>query len=170
MKRRKRGYDYGVSKIARATGLTGVQSKNIAKALQKQNIGYDLIDWHTLGGDARDYGDPYNAVWDKLNTMYGVSKPTTQTDVTYGNAMADEHYDEGPPIEDIHYDMQLGILQQHHAKRPPRSRQMDERIQAQRVCKITDTKCIQRWMEHPEELDVEGVDFFEGISKKRKRR
>jgi len=49
-------YDFGRKFISKKTGLTGVEAKNIANKLAKQNIDYQVIDWETIGSDLYGHG------------------------------------------------------------------------------------------------------------------
>jgi len=160
----------GMKRIARATGLSGVEAENIAKALAKKNIGYDVVDWKTLGEDSKDFGSRTDTVWNKLGSMYGISRPMSQQQMRHEEEKAGQYHQEENIRKQRKWDdFQFEILFDHHSKRSPRSQAMDENIQARKICKINDLKCVQKWMKHPELYDIEGIDCFKGISKKRRR-
>jgi len=74
-------YDYGLKEISKATGLTGIEAKHIATSLKKQNIGFDVVDWKTLGEESRDFGDRTKVVKQKLGQMYGISTGIVKSDI-----------------------------------------------------------------------------------------
>jgi len=65
-----------VSDISKFTGMTGVQAGHIEDALRDAGIDTTAIDWRTIGGDVKDYSNRYDAVWERLQSMYGVSPPS----------------------------------------------------------------------------------------------
>jgi hypothetical protein len=69
-------YDYGRSKISKATGLTGVVSEHIAKRLKEQNIDPEAVDWEGAISDAKDFGDRFSAVKKHLADYYGIDVST----------------------------------------------------------------------------------------------
>jgi len=62
-------------RISSWTGLTGVEVEHILNGLQEKHVDPMVVDWKTMGEEIRDYGDRYQAAWDWLNRMYGISKP-----------------------------------------------------------------------------------------------
>ena len=61
-----------------------------------------------------------------------------------------------------------------HESRSERSQALDNRLKASVVIKPKPTPKviaqIQRWMEHPERYDIEGIDVFPGSLSRRRRR
>ena len=159
-------YDYGIKHISKYTGLLGVESKNIAKALDKKGMSFDVIDWETLGGDARDFGKRSDAVWSKLGSMYGIGKPRTQQGLRHEINKYDELQQKQPAYTD---GIQFEMVMQRHMKRSRRAKLIDDKLKAKNVFSLTNTKGIQKWMKHPELYDVHGVDYHKGYSKRRRK-
>ena len=160
-------YDYGLREIARHTGVTGVEAKNIARALHNQNIGYDVIDWKTLGEDSRDFGNRSGAVWNKLSSMYGVSKPSTIAGIKQDIGRFEESKMERPfDAIGFQYDLCNSI----HLKRSRKAILLDDNIRADNVFKITDLVGVQKWMKAPNRFDILGVDYFPKKYKKRSKK
>lgn len=65
-----------MSDISSKLGITGVEEGHISDALKKQDIDPSVVDWQTIGGDISDYSNRYEATWDRLESMYGISPPT----------------------------------------------------------------------------------------------
>jgi len=63
------------SKISRYTGLTGVEVNNILKALIEKNIDPQVVDWEKAIAPAKEYGNRYEAVWNYLRDLYGITPP-----------------------------------------------------------------------------------------------
>lgn len=156
---RHQDYDYGAKTISKATGLSGVQAKHIAKGLKKQNIGFDVVDWKTLGGDARDFGDRSKAVWDKLENMYGISKPQTHSGIKhkiqkYGNMQ------EEIPVSVRLEGLQEEMCQARHLSRSKNAIAVDDRKKAKKRFKVTNIKGVKKWMKNPNKFDIIGIDYF----------
>ena len=160
-------YDYGIKHISKMTGLSGVQAKHVMKGLRKQNIGFDVIDWKTLGGDAKDFGSRSEAVWDKLGNMYGISKPQTQSGIKH-NIQRYRGMAEKIPTHVMTSGLQNEMCQARHLARTPRAIQMDDRKKAKKRFKVTNQKGVKKWMKHPNMYDIIGIDYFP--KQKRRRR
>jgi len=163
---RYQDYDYGIKKISKATGLSGVQAKHIAMGLKKKNIGFDVIDWKTLGGDAGDFGDRSKAVWNKLGNMYGISKPQTQSGIKhkiqrYGSMQ------EEIPTSVLTEGLQAEMCQARHSSRSKKAIAMDDKKRAKRRFKVTNLKGVQKWMKNPNRYDIIGIDYFPKTRRKR---
>ena len=61
--------------ICKYTGLSGVEEDNILEALYEHDIDPMSIDWEHVVGSAKEYGDRYEAVWNYLQTHYGIPRP-----------------------------------------------------------------------------------------------
>ncbi len=159
------GYDYGIGEISKFTGITGIAAKHIAKDLDKHNIDWMSIDWKTIGEDVKDFGDRYNAIWDKLRNMYGISKSMTGGAYKKHVGKFLEHKE--IPVftqKEIQLEMCLDV----HLRRSARSIMLDDKIAARIRFKPTNLKGVQLWMKNPNKYDIIGVDYFPRVSKKRK--
>jgi len=62
--------------IRRWTGLHHKTIDKMVSLLEKKDIDWEqVIDWYTLGQEAREFGDIEKEVWRKLAAEYGISKP-----------------------------------------------------------------------------------------------
>jgi len=134
--------------ISKYTGLTGVQSGHLLKALDKQNIDVQSIDWKTLGGDASDFGDRYKAVTKKLGTMHGISLKPRVSNVRHNISM----------YESMGAEHSLQDLRNIFDRRKPRSQEIDLRIVAKHTFKHTNSRGVKKWKKHPNHYDIKGVD------------
>ena len=135
-------YDYGLKNISKHTGLTGVESKNIAQALKTKNIDFQTVDWETIGGDLYGHGSRSKGVKHHLSKMYGI-------DLTMPSLgkfeMQQEH-------------AALGSLIQIHEGRSRLSKRMDLRRAAKGTFKHTDEHGVKLWKKYPNRFDIIGVD------------
>lgn len=139
---KKMKYDHGRKIISRHTGLTGVESKNIAKKLDKMGIDYQRFDWKAIGEDTRDFGNRSSSVKNKLKSMYGVS---------LDNNPSEKHMN-------MSKDVLLTELNMINERRKPRAIEMDMSKQAKRTFKPTNEKGVKKWKKHPNRFDIIGVD------------
>lgn len=153
----KRGYDYGVRIVARHTGLTGVQAKQIVMQLRKRNIAFDIIDWETIGQEARDYGDRYNAVWNKIREMYGIDRRV------FHEHRYQQHKE---PLSGESLQMEMCLTR--HRGRSRLSQAVDESLKATKVFIVSDIKGVRKWMQNPRRYDIVNVDWFGRFGKTRK--
>lgn len=65
--------------ICRWSGLSGIEVNHILNLLDKKNIDWQVIDWQTLGEEARDFGNRYEVIWSKLADEYGIEKPVIES-------------------------------------------------------------------------------------------
>lgn len=62
--------------IRRWTGLHHKTIDKMISLLEKKGIDWEeVIDWYTVGQEAREFGDIEKEVWRKLAAEYGISKP-----------------------------------------------------------------------------------------------
>jgi len=163
----KNKYDYGVKRISHETGLSGVQSKHIAMGLKKQNIGFDVVDWKTIGEETKDFGDRHTTVWNKLGSMYGISKPETQTGIR-NRIQRFESMQEEMPTDVRESGLQLEMCHAVHSARTRRSIAMDDRRVAINRFKTTNLPGVKKWMKNPNRYDIIGVDCFPPIKRRRR--
>ena len=135
-------YDYGLKKISKFTGLTGVEAKNIATSFKAKNIDFEVVDWETIGGDLYGHGKRVGGVKHHLREMYGIDLSTPQTS---------KHIEQGEQ-------QSLGELTRIFERRSKRSKQADLRIQAKGTFKHTDAKGVKLWKKYPNQYDIEGID------------
>ncbi len=135
-------YDYGLKKIAKHTGLTGVEAKNIASAFKSRNLDVETVDWETIGSDLYGHGKRVGGVKHHLREMYGIdlSMPTP------GKFGMQEKQ------------ASLGSLIQIHERRSRKSIRMDLNRSAKGTFKHTDEKGVKKWKKHPNRFDIIGVD------------
>ena len=62
-----------MSDISKFMGLTGIQAGHIEDALRDAGIDTSAVDWRTIGGDIKDSSDRYQAAWERLEKMYGIT-------------------------------------------------------------------------------------------------
>ena len=65
--------------ICRWAGLSGIEVDHILNLLDKKNIDWQVVDWQTLGEEARDFGNRYEVIWSKLADEYGIEKPVIES-------------------------------------------------------------------------------------------
>ena len=121
------GYDYGIKHISKHTGLTGIESSNIIKNLQKQDLDYDLFDWKTIGEDLYGHGKRSKGVKSKLKSMYGVSLGIPVSNVG----------SEIQKYSDIEVRDVMSNLMEIHERRSPHARMMDLSLRAKKTFKPT---------------------------------
>ena len=135
-------YDYGLKKISKHTGLTGIEAKNIASAFKTKNIDVETVDWETIGGDLYGHGSRTGGVKHHLSEMYGIDLSTPQTSKY---EWQQEH-------------ASLGELMQISENRSRASIRMDLRRQAKGTFKHTDKKGVKLWKKYPNRYDIIGID------------
>ena len=141
-------YDYGLKHIAKHTGLTGVEAKNIVKSLQKQNLDYDRFDWKTIGEDLYGHGKRIGGVKKKLKSMYGIT-----LDIPTSSIGSEIH-----EFEDISTFDVMGELMEIHERRSPHAKAMDLSIKARKTFKPTDKEGVKKWKKAPNMYDIIGID------------
>lgn len=135
-------YDYGLKKIAKHTGLTGVEAKNIAQAFKSKALDIEVVDWETIGGDLYGHGSRTKGVKHHLKEMYGISLDQPETAKYEQQA---EH-------------ASLGELMNIFERRSKRSKQLDLSINAKQIFKHTDVEGVKLWKKDPNRYDIEGID------------
>lgn len=158
-------YDYGIKYISKHTGLTGVESKNIAMALKSKDIDYTTVDWKTIGEDTKDFGNRSGAVWNKLGSMSGISKLRTGSSIKYDIMKSKEHNE---AIETPVYGIQMEMCLSKHLRRTPGSIRLDDVLKAKHIFKPTNLKGVTKWMKNPNRYDILGVDYFPKIRKRKR--
>jgi len=73
-------YDYGLKKIAKHTGLTGIEAKNIAAAFRTKALDIETVDWETIGQDLYGHGSRVGGVRHHLHQTYGTSLDMPRTE------------------------------------------------------------------------------------------
>ena len=141
-------YDYGLKEISKATGLTGIEAKHIATSLKKQNIGFDVVDWKTLGEESRDFGDRTKVVKQKLGQMYGISTGIVKSDIGNLNQAFNESQE----------DFFTAPLREINERRSKRARMIDYNLQAKQTFHSYDKEGVKKWKKHPNRFDIFGVD------------
>lgn len=135
-------YDYGVKKISKHTGLTGIESKNIASAFKAKNLDVETVDWKTIGSDLYGHGHRVGGVKHHLREMYGIdlTMPSqTKFDIQREHASLNE-------------------LNNIFERRSKRSKRIDLRIAAKETFKHTNDRGVKLWKKHPNRFDIIGVD------------
>lgn len=135
-------YDYGLKKVSKHTGLTGIEAKNIVNEFKKRNIDVETVDWETIGSDLYGHGKRVGGVKHHLRHMYGIdlSQPNTSR---YEGQM--EH-------------ASLQSLMNIHERRGRKSKRMDLRRKAKGTFKHTNIKGVKKWKKNPNRYDIIGVD------------
>ena len=151
--------------LAKKLGISGVEAKHIRDAFNQENLDIQSVDWKTVGEDSADFGDRYNTVWDKLGSMYGISKPQTHSELKHEIRKYEDRKPERNP--NIGIDIQQEMIHQVHFSRTPRARIVDESLPAEQVFKASNLEGVQKWMKNPNRYDIHGVDFFGKIKRKR---
>lgn len=137
-------YDYGLKTISHHTGLTGVESKNLARKLQAKNLDYQSYDWKTIGEDSKDYGSRTSSVENKLKSMYGVS-------------LNEDKFNQSEFTE-LETDHAISNLRAIHETRTFKSQQMDGNLNAKQCFNPLDKEGVKKWKKHPNTSDIENVD------------
>ena len=135
-------YDYGLKKISKFTGLTGIEAKNIATAFKTKNLDVETVDWETIGGDLYGHGSRAGGVKHHLSKMYGIDLSTPQTSKHEGQM---EH-------------ASLSSLMSIHERRSRASKRMDLKRSAKGTFKHTDEKGVKIWKKYPNRFDIIGID------------
>jgi len=136
------GYDYGRKYISKKAGLTGIEAKNIAMALKKKGIDFQVIDWKTIGSDLYGHGKRTGGVKHHLKTMYGISLDM-------------------PEIERYKHqglNQSIGELINIFERRSKKSKQMDLHIAAKNTFSPVDVTGVKLWKKNPNLYDIIGVD------------
>ena len=141
-------YDSGLKIISKATGMTGVEAKHIVNALNKQNIGFDVVDWKTLGEEARGFGDRTKGVKRKLREMYGISTGIVESDMGNVERAFNESQEEftTSPLREI------------NDRRSKRARIIDLNLQTKHTFHSYNEEGVKKWKKHPNRFDIFGVD------------
>ena len=135
-------YDFGLRKISELTHVTGIEAKNISKALKKKGIDYQKIDWETIGSDLYGHGSRSGGVKHHLRHMYGIDISTPQTRKHEGQR------------EHASLNSLVGIFE----RRSRLSKKRDLQINARRTFKHTNIAGVKLWKKNPNRYDIEGVD------------
>jgi len=135
-------YDYGLKKISKYTGLTGIEAKNIATAFKRKNIDVETVDWETIGGDMYGHGSRVGGVKHHLKNMYGIDLSQSNTSKYKGQM---EH-------------ASLQSLMNIHERRGRKSIRMDLKRKAKGTFKHTNAKGVKKWKKHPNRYDIIGID------------
>ena len=135
-------YDYGLKKIAKHTGLTGVEAKNIAQAFKAKALDIEVVDWETIGGDLYGHGSRTKGVKHHLSEMYGIS--LDQPEVARHESQAEHAC--------------LNELMNIFERRSKRSKQLDLSINAKQIFKHTDVEGVKLWKKDPNRYDIKGID------------
>ena len=125
-------------KIARDTGLTGIEAGHIARQLEKSGQDYQAFDWKTIGENMYGHGHRSKGVKSIVKNAYGI------------NLGELDDRDSNDFLE-----MQVRSLQ---GSRSPRSIRRDERVNAKHQFKITNEKGVRKWLKHPNMYDIIGID------------
>ena len=141
-------YDLGSKFISRHTGLSGVESKNIAKQLEHQGLDYQSFDWKTIGEDIYGHGKRVGGVKHHLKQMYGISLEPRIASVKH----------ETERFSEMEASMIMPSLMEINSRRSPKSRMMDYSIGARRTFKPTSKRGVALWKKHPNRFDIIGVD------------
>lgn len=136
-------YDYGRKEISKGVGLTGVESKNIARKLKESDIDPQAIDWEGAISDASDYGDRYGATVQKLKDYYGVDIGKEQS------------FSEHKKLEN---DRLMNELMRIFESRSRASKLMDLNIDAKSQFKPSNKPGVKLWKKYPNEYDIIGID------------
>lgn len=155
--------------IAKKTGLTGVEAKNILKYMNSKNIDPYAVDWETIGQDLYGYGDRFKGVKDLLKRYYGLEVSFAaeldefqhQLDNTFFNQVFSGGVIPGEPPS-------LSSLRDHHKSRSRRSIAMDNAKKAVNVFAPTDVEGVVKWIKRPHQFDIRGIDYFGKKTKKTK--
>ena len=137
-------YDFGRKFISKKTGLTGIEAKNIANKLAKQNIDYQVIDWETIGSNLYGHGHRTGGVKHHLKNMYGITLENKG------------EYEKEFRIKQKHNS--LDELMSFFDRRTKKQKMMDLSINAKKVFKPTNQRGIKLWKKSPNQYDVEGID------------
>ena len=138
------GYDYGRKFISKKTGLTGIESMNIAKQLNKQNIDFQSIDWETIGHDLYGHGKRTGGVKHHLKQMYAITLDEPEDLVSEYQGRAN--------------DLRIEGLMNIFESRSRRSKLMDLRIKAKHRFRPSDERGVKLWKKYPNQFDIIGVD------------
>ena len=141
-------YDYGRKYISKHTGLTGVESKNIARQLETQGLDFQSFDWKTIGEDLYGHGKRVGGVKSKLKGMYGITLDAGVRDISSDMAQASS-VQTGYAMNDI---MRI------HESRSPHSKMMDYSKRARKTFKPSNKRGVELWKKHPNRFDIIGVD------------
>jgi len=132
----------GLKRIAKETGLTGVEAKNIFQEFQKRALDVEAIDWETIGQDMYGHGSRTGGVKHHLAEMYGISLVQPET----------------AKHEAQQENMSMGELIRIFERRSKASKRTDLRRSARGTFHHTDQAGVKLWKKHPNEYDILGVD------------
>lgn len=132
--------------ISKATGLTGVESKNIARQLEEMGLDYQSFDWETIGGDLYGHGKRVEGVKHHLKQMYGVSLGFD----------TDKH--EAKRYSEMEVSALMPGLMEINDRRSKKSKMMDWNINAKHTYKPSNKQGVNRWKKHPNRYDIFGID------------
>lgn len=139
-------YDKDRKMIAKFTGLTGIEAKNIATQLERQGLDYMSFDWQTIGSDLYGHGKRVEGVKHHLREMYGISLQHEQ------NRHEEERYNEFE-VESL-----MPSLMEFNDRRKKKAKMMDWNINAKHTYKPSNKKGVARWRKHPNMFDIIGID------------
>jgi len=154
-------HDYGLKHISKMTGLTGIESKQVAKAFKKMNIGYDVVDWETIGGELYGHGSRLGGVKHHLRTSYGIeldpySGMDKYIDIETLKVKSGKRKHRMTITEK---GATLWSLRLFYSKRTPKQRMIDNRIRAKKRYQHTNRKGVEKWLRNPNRYDILGVDW-----------
>lgn len=141
-------YDYGRKYISKHTGLTGVESKNIARQIKESGLDYQAFDWKTIGEDLYGYGKKTSGVKSKLKSMYGISFDKNVREIA----------DEMSEAKGIETGFIMNELMNIHERRSPHAKHMDYSLRAKKTFKPSNKKGVEKWKRNPNRFDIIGVD------------
>jgi len=132
----------GRKRIARETGLTGVEAENILRAMEAQSLDVEAVDWEAIGQDLYGHGSRTGGVKHHLAEMYGINLVTPET----AKHLAQQE------------DVSIGDLIRIFERRTKASKKMDLQKSAKGTFPHTDARGVKLWKKHPNEYDIIGVD------------
>jgi len=141
-------YDYGLKKISKHTGLTGIEAKNIAQAFKTKNLDVETVDWETIGGDLYGHGSRVGGVKHHLKNMYAIDLSSSESSMGSDLQVFDAIYD-----DNIRNDL-MGI----HERRSKASRFMDINRKAKQTFKPSNKAGVKKWRKNPNRFDIIGID------------
>ena len=131
-------YESDIGKyISKHTGLTGVESRNLFRTMEKKGVDYQTIDFETVGQDMYGHGHRTKGAKDTILKMSGIS--------LY------EPEDNSKQFSDMEIHRRQG-------SRSPGSLKMDNRINAKHTYKTTNEKGVAKWLKKPNRFDLLGID------------
>ena len=141
-------YDYGLKKISKYTGLTGIESKNIANAFKTKNLDVESVDWKTIGEDIYGYGKRSSSVKKKLASMYGIDLGVPQSSMGH----------EIKKHSDMQHHSSMSELMGIFESRSRLSKRMDLKIAAKGTFAPSDREGVKLWKKYPNQYDIIGID------------